>query len=358
MVEKLILVTGGAGFIGSNFIYYILDRKPNWKIVNLDDLTYAGQLENLNNISNCNYTFIKGNICDQMLVERILVDFSINTIVHFAAETHVDRSIENPDPFIETNIVGTYKILEACRKIWSNTNDFHGKRFHHISTDEVYGMLDKFSPAFTENNCYLPNSPYSASKASSDHLVRAYYHTYNMPITISNSSNNYGPYQYPEKLIPLIIHNAVIGKHLPIYGLGNQIRDWLYVEDHCEAILSVLNDGKKGETYNIGGRIQISNINLVNMICNLIDEYLPQSPKVPHKKLIKFIQDRPGHDFRYEMNFSKIEIDLAWTPKHTLIEGLRKTIKWYLQNPEWMSIITGNDEFKEMICKFYENKEK
>ena len=354
MVDKLILVTGGAGFIGSNFIYYILKKKPNWKIVNLDDLTYAGQLENLKDISNSNYTFIKGNICDQMIVERILVDYSINTIVHFAAETHVDRSIENPEPFIVTNIVGTYKLLEACRKIWLKGNDLCEGSFHHISTDEVYGMLDNDSPAFTENSSYSPNSPYSASKASSDHLVRAYHHTYNLPITITNSSNNYGPYQYPEKFIPLIIHNAVIGKHLPIYGHGNHMRDWLYVNDHCEAILGVLIGGKNGETYNIGGRNQISNINLVETICNLIDEYLPQSPNVPHKKLIKFTHDRPGHDFRYEMNSLKIENELGWSPKHTFIEGLRTTIKWYLQNPEWMSKITGKKEFLEMIWKFYE----
>lgn len=354
MIDTHILVTGGAGFIGSNFIYYLLKNKPKWLIVNLDDLTYAGQIENIKTALNNNYTFLKGNISDQKLVERILVDFKIDTIVHLAAETHVDRSIENPEPFIETNIVGTYKLLEACRKIWLKDDYFSGRRFHHISTDEVYGMLDKFSPAFTENNCYSPNSPYSASKAASDHLVRAYYHTYNLPITISNSSNNYGPYQYPEKLIPLIVHNAVIGKHLPIYGLGNQIRDWIYVEDHCEAIMSVLNGGKIGETYNIGGRIQITNKNLVNKICNLIDEFLPQSPNVPHKKLIKFIHDRPGHDFRYEMNFSKIENELDWSPKHTLIEGLRKSIKWYFQNPEWMSKIFGNNEFEEMICKFYE----
>lgn len=354
MVDKLILVTGGAGFIGSNFIYYILKKKPKWKIVILDDLTYAGQLENLNNISNCNYTFIKGNICDQMLVERILVDYGIDTIVHFAAETHVDRSIEIPEPFIETNIVGTYKLLEACRNIWHKGNDWFGKRFHHISTDEVYGTLENDSPAFTENSPYSPNSPYSASKASSDHLVRAYHKTYNLPITITNSSNNYGPYQFPEKFIPLIIHNAVIGKHIPIYGHGNHIRDWLYVNDHCEAILGVLIGGVNGETYNIGGRNQITNINLVIKICNLIDEYIPQSPNVPHKKLIKFTHDRSGHDFRYEMNFSKIENELGWSPKHTIEEGLKKTIEWYVRNPEWISKITGEKEFIEMICKFYE----
>lgn len=355
--NKKLLVTGGAGFIGSNFIHYVIENEPDWEVINLDLLTYAGHLENLSNIKNENYSFVQGDICDYQLVEKIMVDHQIDIIVHFAAESHVDRSIEGPGVFVQTNIIGTFNLLEAARNVWKVENGYSGKRFHHVSTDEVFGMLMKADPAFTENTPYAPNSPYAASKASSDHLVRAYFHTYGLPVTISNCSNNYGPYQYPEKLIPLIILNAINGRALPVYGDGQQIRDWLFVQDHCEAITSVLKNGKVGETYNIGGENQFPNLKIVKEICKLLDDKLPDSPNFPHEKLIKFVQDRPGHDFRYDMNITKIRNELNWSPKYSLNEGLANTVNWYLDNNEWVEEVTGDPAFSEWITKNYLRRE-
>ena len=355
-IQRNVLVTGGAGFIGSNFIHYLLKNETDWNIFNLDVLTYAGHLENLYGINEDHYEFIQGDICDQDLVVKILESNNIDTIVHFAAESHVDRSIDGPGQFIQTNINGTFSMLEATRKVWKDKINLKNKRFHHISTDEVFGMLSLDEPAFTEKNPYLPNSPYAASKASSDHLVRAYHHTYGLPITITNCSNNYGPYQFPEKLIPLIILNAVNGRSLPIYGDGLQIRDWLYVEDHCHAISEVIKIGSVGQTYNIGGENQYPNIKIVKMICELLDKYLPDSPFRPHDQLITFVKDRPGHDFRYDMNISKIKSELNWTPKHKLEVGLELTVKWYLQNKDWIEKVTGNRAFENWIDKNYQKR--
>ena len=355
---KNLLVTGGTGFIGSNFIHYVTTHEPSWNIVNLDLLTYAGHLENLSDIPNDKYSFIKGDICDKELVEKILSDYQIDTIVHFAAESHVDRSIEGPGAFVQTNIVGTYNLLEVARQYWKNNGGYDGKRFHHVSTDEVFGMLKKDDPAFTEENPYSPNSPYAASKASSDHLVRSYQHTFGLHTTITNCSNNYGPYQFPEKLIPLIILNAVNGKPLPIYGDGLQIRDWLFVEDHCEAIVTVLKNGVVGETYNIGGENQFPNLEIVKKICHLIDEYLPESPHYPHEKLITYVKDRPGHDFRYDMNITKIRRELGWSPKFSLEKGLAFTVNWYLNHQDWIENVTGSKAFSDWIIKNYQKREK
>jgi dTDP-glucose 4,6-dehydratase len=355
-IRKL-LVTGGAGFIGSNFIQYVVENEPYWEIVNLDLLTYAGHLENLSTINTQKYSFVQGDICDSHLVEKIMTSNQIDTIVHFAAESHVDRSIEGPGAFVQTNIVGTYNLLEVARHHWKTDEGYVGKRFHHVSTDEVYGMLRKEEPAFTEETSYSPNSPYAASKASSDHLVRAYHHTFGLPITITNCSNNYGPYQFPEKLIPLIILNAVNGKPLPIYGDGQQIRDWLFVNDHCEAIVAVLKDGKIGETYNIGGENQFPNIKIVKKLCQLLDEYLPDSPYFPHENLITFVKDRPGHDFRYDIDISKIQKELGWMPKFSLEEGLAFTVKWYLNNKEWIEDVTGSEAYSDWISTNYQKRE-
>ncbi len=353
---RKVLITGGAGFIGSNFIHFILRKEPTWLVVNLDALTYAGHLENLENISSKNYTFIHGDICDRELIEKIFEEYKFDTVVHFAAESHVDRSIEKPDAFIQTNINGTFNLLEAVKKIWKNDASNEFQRFHHISTDEVFGMLKKGDLAFTENNPYLPNSPYAASKASSDHLVRAYHHTFGIPITITNCSNNYGPFQFPEKLIPLTILNAIKGKPLPVYGDGQQIRDWLYVEDHCEAILEVLTKGVIGQTYNIGGENQYPNIEIVKMICKLLDKYLLNSPFSTHEQLITFVKDRPGHDFRYDMDISKIKNELGWRPKVSLQDGLNLTVQWYLNHGKWIEKVTGNSEFESWIETNYQNK--
>lgn len=353
---KSVLVTGGAGFIGANFVRFVLGQRPDWKVINLDLLTYAGHLESLKGLPEKNYKFIKGDICDQNLVEKIFSEYKIDTVVHFAAESHVDRSIEGPGAFIQTNIVGTYNLLEVARHFWKKDN-YAGKRFHHVSTDEVFGMLQKGDPAFREDTPYAPNSPYAASKASSDHLVRSYHHTFRLPVTISNCSNNYGPYQFPEKLIPLIIMNAVRGKPLPIYGDGQQIRDWLYVTDHCEAILTVLENGKVGETYNIGGENQYPNLKIVKQICALLDKELPDSPYKPHENLIEFVKDRPGHDFRYDMNIAKIRKELGWQPGLTLDEGLARTVKWYLDNTDWIENVTGNNDYSDWIAKNYHKRE-
>lgn len=353
---KNVLITGGAGFIGSNFVRFLTKVQANLNLINLDLLTYAGHLENLADLNYDQYHFIQGDICDFNLVSNVMREFAIDTVVHFAAESHVDRSILSPGQFIYTNIIGTYNLLENCRLIWKDLGGFEGKKFHHVSTDEVFGMLKIGDRAFTENTPYAPNSPYAASKASSDHIVRSYFHTYKLPVTISNCSNNYGPRQFPEKLIPLMILNAVNGKSLPVYGDGQQIRDWLYVEDHCEAIYTILQNGVLGETYNIGGVNQFPNLEIVKMICSIVDTYLPQSPYLPHDKLITFVQDRPGHDFRYDMNIDKIGSQLGWEPRYDLEAGLKNTVKWYLENQNWIEKVTGNVAFQNWLTNNYENR--
>ena len=338
---KHFLVTGGAGFIGSNFIHYVLDNTADVHITNLDALTYAGNPENLSNLKlDPRYKFVHGNINNPQVLNDIFQGAPIDAIIHFAAESHVDRSIVDPLLFIQTNILGTANLLLHAKSYWDSL-DAQGKssfRFLHISTDEVFGSLRTKDPAFTENTPYAPNSPYAASKASSDHLVRSYFHTYSFPTMITNCSNNYGGYQYPEKLIPLVISNAVNGKPLPIYGDGKQIRDWLYVQDHCEALYAVLQHGTPGESYNIGGNNQPTNLEIVQMTCKILDEFLPGSMFFPHKNLIKFVKDRPGHDRRYAMNITKIKRELGWQPKYSLESGLRKTIRWYLDNEDWINI--------------------
>jgi dTDP-glucose 4,6-dehydratase len=351
-----VLVTGGAGFIGSNFIRYVLSTQPDVFIVNLDLLTYAGSLENLKGMpSQARYEFTKGDICNQTLVEDILRHHEIDTVVHFAAETHVDRSIVGPAAFVQTNIFGTFSLLEATRKVWLDENkaDVETVRFHHVSTDEVFGSLTADAPAFEETTPYSPNSPYAASKAGSDHLVRAYSHTYSFPVTITNCSNNYGPYQFPEKFIPLMILNALEGKPLPIYGDGKQIRDWLYVEDHCVALWKVLRYGRLGESYNIGGNNQPTNLEIVDTICEILDEMEPASPFRPHAGLKEFVPDRPGHDRRYAMNINKIGVELGWKPKNDLKEGLLKTVHWYLEHSEWIQAIREKKDYQSWLDKNY-----
>lgn len=353
---KNILVTGGAGFIGSNFVRYSLAAMPDVCVINLDALTYAGSLENLKKLPDPDrYRFVHGDICDRGLVGDLLRSNSIDTIVHFAAETHVDRSIFDPQPFIQTNIIGTHTLLEAARQIWLSEKLFPPQevRFHHVSTDEVFGSLQPDGVAFSEITPYAPNSPYAATKAASDHLVRAYHHTYGLPVTITNCSNNYGPYMFPEKLIPLMILNALEGLPLPVYGDGQQIRDWLYVEDHCEAIGMVLQKGIVGETYNIGGNNQPSNLSVIQTICSILDERLPESPHVPHSKLIQFVVDRPGHDRRYAMNIDKIASQLGWRPRFSLETGLRETVTWYLDHSDWVEAIRKQSDYREWIQKNY-----
>lgn len=356
-MNQKILVTGGAGFIGSNFIRFLQSESPKIIIFNLDLLTYAGSLENLRGLPVPeNHHFIKGDICNQDLVEDLLRENKIDTIVHFAAESHVDRSLQGPSAFIQTNILGTFSLLEAARKVWMEDNkegitQFH---FHHISTDEVYGTLAPDEPAFHETTPYAPNSPYAASKASSDHLVRSYFHSFGLPITISNCSNNYGPYQFPEKLIPLMILNALIGKSLPIYGDGMQIRDWLYVEDHCEAIWRIIQKGKVGESYNIGGENQPPNIEIVKTICKILDE--KELPHRPHEELITYVKDRPGHDRRYAMDIEKIREELEWQPKHDLSTGLRDTVEWYLDNTDWLNAIIKEKDYLHWVQLNYQQR--
>jgi dTDP-glucose 4,6-dehydratase len=345
---KNILVTGGAGFIGSNFIRTIFKNSDfDGRIINLDKLTYAGNLESLKDIEieflNKNYFFEHADICNFNEIEKIFVKYNIDCVVHFAAESHVDRSIFNPREFIDTNIVGTYSLLENSKKQWK---DKQGVRFHHVSTDEVYGSLDE-KGYFFEHTSYDPRSPYSASKASSDHIVRAYFHTYNLPITISNCSNNYGPYQFPEKLISLMIISAISNKKLPIYGDGKNIRDWLFVEDHCKAIISILKNGRNGETYNIGGNSEKQNIEVVKTICSILE-------KNPND-LITFIKDRPGHDRRYAINCDKIKNELGWEPTYSFEEGIKLTISWYLENLDWVKNIQSG-EYKHWIEKNYNNR--
>lgn len=349
---KNILVTGGAGFIGSHFVRHLLAHEPDARVVNIDALTYAGSLENLNKLPDPGrHTFIHGDICDRPLVESLLREHSVDTIVHFAAESHVDRSIVKPSRFIETNVMGTFSLLENARKIWLDEKAFalDEVRFHHISTDEVYGSLAPDDPAFSESSGYEPNSPYAASKAASDHLVRAYAQTYGLPTLITNSSNNYGPYQFPEKLIPLIILNSLEGKSLPIYGDGQQVRDWIYIADHCEAVLLVLRRGRPGETYNIGGETQPTNLQIVRKVCDILDDLCPDSAWAPHNTLIQFVEDRPGHDRRYALDTLKIKAELGWRPRHTLEQGLSKTVEWYLANSDWVATVREKPEYQEWL---------
>ena len=344
---KTLLVTGGAGFIGSNFVRYVLEESGfKGRIVNLDKLTYAGNPENLADIARKykdRYVFVKGDICDFALLGRLFKKYNFDAVAHFAAESHVDRSIFGPKDFVETNIHGTFALLESARSAWAGRKDV---RFHHVSTDEVYGSLGA-TGKFKETTPYDPRSPYSASKASSDHLVRAYHHTYGLPVTISNCSNNYGPYHFPEKLIPLVILNAMEGKPLPVYGDGKNVRDWLYVEDHCAAIWRILTKGRSGETYNVGGDCEMKNIDVVKCVCEALEELLP-SPENPalkgknYEDLITFVKDRPGHDRRYAIDFSKIKRELGWRPSVDFAGGMLRTVRWYLTNPGWVrNVKTG-----------------
>jgi dTDP-glucose 4,6-dehydratase len=347
-------VTGGAGFIGSNFIlrWLAVETSP---VVNLDKLTYAGNLGNLEKISaDSRYSFVHGDIGDRKLVSDLLGRTRPRAIVHFAAESHVDRSIHGPDDFVRTNVNGTFSLLEEARAYWSELGQEEKGRFRflHVSTDEVYGSLKPDEAAFSETTPYSPNSPYSATKAASDHLVRAYHHTYGMPVLTTNCSNNYGPYQFPEKLIPLTILNAMNGKPIPIYGDGQNVRDWLYVADHCDAIRAVIARGKVGETYNVGGRNEKPNLEIVHAICSLLDELRPADPVVPHSKLITYVQDRPGHDRRYAMDTRKIERELKWEPGETFESGIRKTVEWYLANEAWIREVTTG-HYREWIATQY-----
>lgn len=345
-----VIVTGGAGFIGSAVIrQYINDTV--YEVINLDALTYAGNLESLAEVDqNVRYTFEHVNICDIDEVQRIFAQYQPDAIMHLAAESHVDRSIDGPAEFIQTNIVGTYNLLDVAKRYWDGlAGDKKGRfRFHHVSTDEVYGDLDE-TGYFTEDTSYAPSSPYSASKASSDHLVRAWHRTYGFPVVITNCSNNYGAYQFPEKLIPLVTLNALEGKPLPIYGKGDQIRDWLHVDDHARALRLVLETGKDGETYNIGGHNEKTNLEVVKAICTLLDKLVPDSPYIPHESLITYVADRPGHDLRYAIDADKIAAELGWTPQETFESGIEKTIQWYLQNAEWCQHVQDGSYQRERL---------
>lgn len=335
----MILVTGAAGFIGSNFVIDWLAHHAEG-VVNLDKLTYAGNLENLKDLQgNSHHVFVQGDIGDRALLDRLLAEHRPRAVVNFAAESHVDRSIHGPGEFIQTNVVGTFHLLEAVRAYWGSLADDakSGFRFLHVSTDEVFGTLGPDDAPFSETTSYAPNSPYSASKASSDHLVRAYHHTYGLPVLTTNCSNNYGPYHFPEKLIPLVIVNALAGKPLPIYGDGKQVRDWLFVKDHCSAIRRVLEAGVPGETYNVGGWNEMTNLEIVNKVCGLLDELRPRADGQPYAAQITYVKDRPGHDRRYAIDARKIHRELGWKPAETFESGIRKTVQWYLANPEWVT---------------------
>lgn len=349
-----ILITGGAGFIGSNFVLEWLANEGT-PVLNLDRLTYAGNIHNLESVAaDSRYEFVQGDIGDRELVCSLFRQRQPRAVVHFAAESHVDRSIRGPDDFIRTNVNGTFSLLEEARAYWTELAEADKKqfRFLQVSTDEVYGSLGPTDPAFCETTRYQPNSPYSASKAASDHLVRAYHHTYGLPVLTTNCSNNYGPYQFPEKLIPLIILNARSGKPLPIYGDGKNVRDWLYVGDHCEAIRRVLAQGRVGESYNIGGRSEKPNIEVVEAICSILDEMCANDPVLPHRKLIAYVTDRPGHDRRYAIDATKIERELGWKPKETFETGLRKTVAWYLNNEAWVQQVTSG-AYRQWIATHY-----
>lgn len=350
----MIFVTGGAGFIGSNFVLDWLMGQEE-QVVNFDKLTYAGNLANLASLEgDSRHIFVRGDICNFAHVSDLLTAYKPRAIVHFAAESHVDRSIDGPGAFIETNIVGTFRLLEAARIYWASldTSEKANFRFLHVSTDEVYGTLNAADPAFRETNRYEPNSPYSASKASSDHLVRAYHHTYGLPVLTTNCSNNYGPYHFPEKLIPLMIVNALAGKDLPVYGDGQQVRDWLYVKDHCSGIRRVLEAGVVGETYNIGGWNEKTNLDVVNTLCDILDELCPRKDGASYSVQIKFVKDRPGHDRRYAIDATKIESELAWKPAETFETGIRKTVRWYLDNQDWVRDVQSG-AYREWLEKNY-----
>ena len=341
------LVTGGAGFIGSAVVRHLINNTQN-EVANIDKLTYAGNLDSLASITDSSrYTFHKIDICDKDALDLLISEFKPTVIMHLAAESHVDRSIDGPSEFIQTNIVGTYCLLEAARRYWASLNaeDKAAFRFHHISTDEVYGDLEGTDDLFTETTSYSPSSPYSASKASSDHLVRAWHRTYGLPVVVTNCSNNYGPFHFPEKLVPHIILNALAGKPLPVYGDGSQIRDWLYVEDHARALVEVATLGEIGETYNIGGHNEKRNIDVVHTLCDLLEELAPEKPAglTQYRDLITFVKDRPGHDARYAIDASKIQRDLGWVPEETFETGLRKTVQWYLDNREWWQRVLSGD---------------
>ena len=354
MPQHPILVTGGAGFIGSNFVIQWLADEGT-PIVNLDKLTYAGNLQNLESISSdSRYRFVQADISDRDVVRDLLRQHHPRAIVHLAAESHVDRSIHGPDDFVRTNVQGTFNLLDEARNYWGGLPQPQKSafRFLHVSTDEVFGTLGPDDPAFSETTPYAPNSPYSASKAASDHLVRAYYHTYGLPTLTTNCSNNYGPFQFPEKLIPLAILNASSGKPIPVYGDGQNVRDWLYVADHCGALRAVLAQGRPGETYNIGGKNQNTNLELVRVICSLLDELRPQDPVLPHHRLITFVSDRPGHDRRYAMDTRKIESELGWRPRQTFASGIRTTVQWYLDHETWVRDVTSGS-YRQWIATQY-----
>ena len=346
---RRILLTGGAGFIGTNLVRYWVHNHPDHLVVNLDRLTYAGHREGVQDLDGAsNYRFVHGDICDMQLVETLFDEHGIDGVLHLAAESHVDRSIFEPLAFVRTNVLGTATLLEVARSCWKDRGDV---RFHHVSTDEVFGELGR-EGAFRETTPYDPNSPYSASKAGSDHLVRAYHRTFGVPVVITNCSNNYGPYQFPEKLIPLMIANALEGKALPIYGNGSNVRDWLYVEDHCRAIDLVFHWGMNGETYNIGGDSERSNLQVVTSLCDLLDEIAPRGPGISYGSRIEFVRDRPGHDFRYAMDTTKITDQLGWAPYESFETGLRKTVEWYLRNDAWLRAVRGH-EFESWVAVNY-----
>jgi dTDP-glucose 4,6-dehydratase len=350
----MILVTGGAGFIGSNFVLDWLQQSDE-PVLTLDALTYAGNVHNLDSLrGDSRHIFVHGDICDRALIDRLLATHRPRAIVHFAAESHVDRSIHGPGAFIRTNVEGTFTLLEAARAHWQGlpADEKAAFRFHHVSTDEVYGSLSPDAPAFTETHPYEPNSPYSASKAASDHLVRAWFHTYGLPVLTTNCSNNYGPYHFPEKLIPLMIVNALAGKPLPVYGDGLNVRDWLYVTDHCSAIRAVLARGRVGETYNVGGWNEMPNIEIVRTVCALLDELKPD-PAGSYSRLITFVKDRPGHDRRYAIDARKIERELGWRPAETFATGIRKTVQWYLDHPEWVAQVQSG-AYRDWIATQYQ----
>ncbi len=350
---RRLLVTGGAGFIGSNFVHYWCERYPADRVVVLDALTYAGNRRNLASLEGReNFRFVGGDICDRALVDSLLREEALDTVAHFAAESHVDRSILGPGAFIQTNVVGTFTLLEAYRHHRQTLPDSPPGVFLHVSTDEVYGSLGPVDPAFTEKTPYAPNSPYSASKAGSDHLARAYWHTYGVPTIVTNCSNNYGPYHFPEKLIPLMCVNMLLGKPLPVYGDGQNIRDWLYVLDHCSALDAAIHRGQPGETYNIGGNNEVKNIDLVRMLCRLMDELAPSLPVRPCQQLIAFVKDRPGHDRRYAIDATKIKTELGWTPSVTVEEGLRRTVEWYLAHEDWWQPLLSQ-EYQAYYRKVY-----
>jgi dTDP-glucose 4,6-dehydratase len=353
MFSSHLLITGGAGFIGSNFVHHWCQQYPQDRVIVLDALTYAGNRQTLADLEGKdNFRFVQGDICDRELIDSLLREEQIGMVAHFAAESHVDRSILGPGAFVQTNVVGTFTLLESFRQYWNEKRQPQSDRFLHVSTDEVYGSLEPDDPAFTEKTPYSPNSPYSASKAGSDHLARAYFHTYGMPTIITNCSNNYGPYHFPEKLIPLMCINILLGKPLPVYGDGQNVRDWLYVGDHCQALETVLQKGKAGETYNIGGNNEVKNLELVTLLCQLMDELAPDLPIKPASQLITFVKDRAGHDRRYAIDATKIRTELGWTPQETVEQGLRKTIQWYLANPDWWQPLLSED-YKNYYQKVY-----